>query len=162
VLQNWLEDATGKCPSALRLGYISNISGLLVAFRQDIVRNKGWDPEEAVIELEPAKSDSSEQDNMLPIEGVALVGGHWDAAGQSLSLSEMPDSQEAITLAAVCRQRPSRSNSSTDLSVKPMYTCPVYDGGKGVQISVMMAATSSENDLTKRGVRMEIPGSEAL
>lgn len=165
LLQDWLEDATGACPSALRLGYISNISGLLVAFRQDVVRNKGWDPEEAVVELEPASADSKSQDNQLPIEGVALVGGHWDGTNRSLALSETVDSQQSIALSAVCRQRPSRPSSSNgeEAVAKPQYICPVYDGGKNsVRIAVMMDATSSETDLTKRGVRMEIPGSEAL
>jgi hypothetical protein len=185
VLGLWLEDKLAKVPPFLRLGYIANINGLLVAFRQDVVRKMGWNSEEAFVRLEATHTNAGSTDTALVIAGVALIGGTWDATESKVSLSDAVDSKQIITLRAVCDHRPgsimstdntphgsthsspgpTRAGSAgapTSTTTDNTYACPVYDGSSGLHVSVAMDATSPESDLTKRGVHMEIPASEAL
>merc|ERR1711988_379968 len=95
MLQHWITSG-GHGLDKIRMGYISNVRGLVVAFQEDVVRAKGWPAEEAFVEIEPFDAEGRPRsraatDTHFEIEGVGLVGAEFDEASGLLHLTEKSD-----------------------------------------------------------------------
>merc|ERR1711937_696278 len=92
-LDNWVSDgAQSPALKSLRLAYMSNASGLLVALRSDIAKRNHWPIIDTIIEIEPLVDGRPRSgapiNNSLILEAVTLIGGRWNSKQGLLELSD--------------------------------------------------------------------------
>jgi hypothetical protein len=177
MLRRWVEataaaagaGASGRLLSKVRMGYVSNAAGLLVAFREDVVRAKGWPAVDAYVELEPVDGggrprSSAPADEHFVIEGVQLVGATFSAADGLLSLAESEDTTQSLNLCVVCRHAAPGAplvGLAADAADNSVFECPVYTA-QHAEMSVTFKAASPVADFTRRSVRVEAYGADVF
>lgn len=162
ALASWLA-AEGSTPTAVRLAYTSNPTGLLVALRSDVATRNGWDLTDTVVQIEPLVDgkpmSGAPISNALVLDGVTVWGATWNASAAVLELAASTE-RSALSLCAVCK----RAELPSDAEEEMVYYCPIGVGKlfSGATIMVRLPTSEKGDEYTKRGVRMVLPEEEAV
>jgi len=161
ALAFWQSNVTFN-PQVVKLAYINNPSGFMVAFRQDVARKNNWDVSTTQVQVEPTDAEGRPRSgaaptNALRLEGVSLISATWDSAKGVLQLSDT-DTPMPISLCAVCTaEAPQGEEGMT-------YTCPINigNGQSDTKLLVPLPTAEVEDEYIKRGVRMSVNESELV